>query len=111
MNATARVGFRVSGVSMSTIEGSELYSSPQRYDGGTQGAKDIHMALHTARRSRRGKGWSYFLTTTREGAQTLENYCRTVGETFAGETEPETRAEGRALLATADQITKALARP
>lgn len=100
--------FAVSGKAFSTIEGSELYWSPERYDGNSQGAQDAYTGLRESETRRIGKGLSYRVTTTRAGAETIEDYCRTVGETFAYETEPETRADSRALLVVADRIAAML---
>jgi hypothetical protein len=100
---------RISGKAMSTIEGSELNYDPVKYDGGSQGARDAHAALAAARGRRQGKGWTYELDVTPAGADILEDYCRTVGVTFADETEAETRADGRALLVVADRINAQLA--
>lgn len=98
------LGFTVSGTAMSTMEGSELMSDAVKYDGGTPGAHDALAALRAAPSRPAGKGRTYKVHVTRDGAEVIEDYCRTVGETFAYETEPETRAEGRALLKVADRI-------
>jgi hypothetical protein len=58
-------------------------------------------------RVRAGRGWSYKVTTTPEAAAVISDYCRIVGETFLMETEPETRADGRALMAVVDAIDRA----
>lgn len=102
MNET--ITFRIGGKVMSTIEGSELYYDAVKYDGGSQGAQDAYVALNATGATRMGKGWSYLVTTTRAGAETIEGYCRVVGETFASETEAETRYEGVCLLEVADRI-------
>lgn len=99
---------RISGKAMSTIEGSELSSDAVKYDGGTQGAHDALEGLRAARGHRQGKGLTYEVDVTPEGAAVIEDYCRTVGETFASETEAETRTEGRTLLKVADRIAAQL---
>jgi hypothetical protein len=100
---------KVSGQAMGVIEGSEIYYSPDRYDGGTQGAHDAYLALRAAKVQRAGRGRSYTITTTRAGAAVLLDYCATVGETFAqGDVDADTRAEGRALLLVAGRIRAAL---
>lgn len=106
MTTTTQFTFAVSGMAMSVIDGSEIYSNPVNYDGGSQGAKDAMDGLRSAEVRRVGKGRSYRVTTTREGAETIEDYCRTVGESFLGGTDddPETRADGRALIIVADRI-------
>lgn len=103
------VTFPVSGKAMSTIEGSEIYYDPVKYDGGSDGARAAYAALHHAPGRRSGRGWTYTVTTTIEGAVCIEHYCRVVGETFAFETETDLRAEGRALLTVADRIMNELA--
>lgn len=105
---TTTIRFRISGKSMFTIDGSSISLDPVQYDGGSRGARDAFEALTAARPRRAGRGTSYVVETTREGADTIRDYCSTVGETFAGETDPETRADGRALLATAERIAAAL---
>lgn len=102
------VTFPISGKAFGVIEGSEIYYNPVKYDGGSQGARDAYEALQHPLGRPRGKGWTYLVTTTPEGAATIEHYCRTVGETFAMETEAETRADGRALLVVADRIAALL---
>jgi hypothetical protein len=103
------VTFRVPGRAMSTIEGSELSLNPVKYDGGSQGAYDAKVALDNAHGGYLGNGISYRVTATRAGADTIADYCETVGSTFAMESEAEIRSEGRALLVTAERIRKALA--
>lgn len=106
---TEALTFRVSGSAMSTMQGSELTNNPVAYDGGSRGARDAYESLTHAHGKPCGKGWTYTVTTTRDGAAVIEDYCRTVGETFAMETEPETKAEGRALLLVADRVARLLA--
>lgn len=100
--------FNISGKAMLSMEGSELSNSPENYDGGSVGACDAYAALNSAQGRRAGKGRSYRVTTTREGADCILDYCLMVGETFAGGDDPETRADGRALLKVAAQITMLL---
>lgn len=100
----APVTFPISETAFPIIQGSEIYSRPEKYDGGSQAAKDACAALQAAHRRRVGKGYSYAVSATRAGAEIIEDYCRTVGETFAFETEPETRSDGRALLKAAEKI-------
>lgn len=99
---------QVSGQAFSTIQGSEMYYSPENYDGGSAGAIAAHAALNTARARRVGKGYSYTVDVDEAGARTIREYCLTVGSTFADETEAETRAEGRALLRVVARIDMAL---
>lgn len=101
----SEVTFRISGKAMVVIEGSEIYYSPEKYDGGTQGAQDAFTALRSATVRRAGRGRSYIVTTTIAGADTIADYCETVGSTFVGfDGDPEAKADGRALLAVAERI-------
>lgn len=95
--------FAISGVAMSTIEGSEIYSNPQNYDGGSQSAQDAYNALHSAKSRRVGKGRSHQVTVSREGAEALHEFCETVGQSYLYG-EPDDRTEGRALLVVARRI-------
>lgn len=96
---------RLSAQAFSTIQGSELYYDAGRYDGGSEGAQDARAGLRAATGRRVGKGYSYLVDTTRAGAETILDYCETVGSTFASPVnEAETRAEGRALLRVAARI-------
>ena len=95
--------FAISGTAMSTIEGSEIYASPERYDGGSKAARDAYDALHSATVRRAGKGRSFQVTVTREGAQALREFCVDVGQSYLYG-EPDDRAEGRALLVVARRI-------
>jgi hypothetical protein len=99
---------RISGKAMSTIEGSAIYSDPAQYDGGSKGAQDIALALNTARGRRSGRGWTYEVDCTRDAAGVLADYCWTVGTGFEGESDPETRADGRALMAVHERCMNAL---
>lgn len=104
---TTTIEFRISGKAMSTIEGSEIFYSPEKYDGGSQGARDAFHALRNMKHQRRGKGISYLVSTTPEGADAILDYCETVGSTFVGGgVDPEAAADGRALLEVADRIRK-----
>ncbi len=102
------VRFGISGKAMVTIQGSEIFYDPVKYDGGTPGARDIYTALRGAVHRRNGRGFVYTVTTTRAGAETLQAYCWTVGTTFLMETDPETRADGRALVKVHDTIKRVL---
>lgn len=108
------VTVRVSGKSMSTIEGSELYQSPELYTSPTDAdhaaAIRAGIALNAAHGRRAGRGWTYVVELDVAAAEIVRGYCATVGETFAMESEPDTRADGRALLATADGIAAAIAK-
>lgn len=104
MVATIRI--RISGTAFSTMQGSELYSSPERYDRGSEGSRDACAALQAAKRVAVGYGYSYWVELTKAAAETIAEYCHTVGETFAMEADRETRAEGRALLVTARKIER-----
>lgn len=103
---------RISGVAMSTIEGSSLYQEPEVYvletDPDRPAALRCGSALQSAYARRAGKGWTHTVELDPDAARILEGYCRTVGETFAGEAEPDIRADGRALLVVADRIVKLL---
>jgi hypothetical protein len=94
----------ISAQAMSTIEGSEIYYDPVKYDGGSQGAVDAQKAFRNAEAVKFGRGTSYVVLTTEEGAKTIADYCQTVGETFAGETEAKTKRDGRVLLTAARRI-------
>lgn len=107
------VGFTISGKAMSVIEGSELSSDAVKYDGGTQGAHDALHALKGALMVRKGRGRQYVVATTRAGAETIRDYCLTVGSTFVdepGTDQAEVRADGRALLDVAKRIRSELAK-
>lgn len=103
---------RISGVAMSTIEGSSLHQEPDKYvlqsDPDYPAALRAGSALQSAYGRRAGKGWTYTVELDADAARILEDYCRTVGETFAGESEADIRAEGRALLVVADRIVRQL---
>lgn len=112
MTATPSLSVRISGVAMSTIEGSSLYQEPENYAARTDpdypDALRAGAALQSADRRRAGRGWSYVAELDPDAARVVEGYCRTVGETFANDSEPDTRAEGRALLVVADRIARML---
>lgn len=57
---------------------------------------------------RRGKGWQCVYPPSLDLARLIESHMRTVGEGFmyAGPDDPETRAEGRALLRDADRLRR-----
>lgn len=103
------IRFAVSGQTMGIIEGSSLYSSPEDYDADEQGALEACEALHTANRIKRFSGHSYVVTTTRAGAEVILDYCETVADTWASESELELRIDARALRMTAIRIRTALA--
>ncbi len=102
------ISFAVSGAAMGAIEGSEIYLDPKKYDDNSQGAQDAHTALRAAVGRRVGKGVSYTVTTTRAGALSILEFCADVGSTYLSNGDSDTRAEGRALVAVADRIEKAL---
>jgi hypothetical protein len=105
------IKFNVSGQSMTIMEGSEITINPVHYDGGSQGARDAFEALKHPDRKRVGRGITYVVETTRAGAETIKDYCETVGESFiGGADDPEVRADGRALLRTAKIIERELAK-
>lgn len=107
---TTEITVRVSGTAMSTVEGSEIYYDPVKYDGGSPGAVAAHAALRGECTSRKaGKGTSYALTATLPGAATLHAYFAQQGETYLTESEADIRAEGRACLRVAEGIAKSLA--
>ncbi len=103
---------RISGVAMSTIQGSSLYQQPETYaspaDADYDDALRCGVALQHVAARRSGKGWTHTVELDHGAARILEGYCRTVGETFASESEPDIRAEGRALLVVADRIARQL---
>jgi hypothetical protein len=99
------ITFPVSGAAISTISGSELMQRPERYDG-TPAAIRAGNALNTAPSRKYGKGYAVIVTTDVEAASVIWEYCDSVGSTFAMETEPETRADGRALLAVRDRVER-----
>lgn len=105
---------RISGAAMSTIEGSSLYQEPEVYtsihDEDHDDAVRCGLALQTATARRAGKGWTHVVELDHAAARVLRGYCDTVGETFAGESEPDIRAEGRALLVVRDRIDGLLPR-
>jgi hypothetical protein len=103
------VEFNVSGQAWSVIEGSEIVLDAVRYDGGSQGAQDALRDLNAAEWQKVGHGKSLLVRTTVEGARCIERYCRTVGETFAYESEADTKSDDRALLIVADRIVSKLA--
>lgn len=101
---STEVRFNISGKAWSVISGSEIVLDAVKYDGGSVGAHDALRALSSLRAARRGRGVTYVCTTTPAGADTIADYCETVGEGFAHETERETKADGRALLDVAARI-------
>lgn len=103
---TTDVTFRVSGQAWSVISGSELSMDPVKYDGGSRGARDAFAALTDARSVRAGRGFSLIVTASRDGADVIRRYCETVGSTWIGEPDPETRADARALLKVAARIAE-----
>jgi hypothetical protein len=102
------VTIRVSGKAMSTITGSDLYQRPETYTSPTDpdhaAAVRAGIALNAAHGRPAGKGWTYVVELDVAAAEIVRDYCTTVGETFASESEPETRADGRALLVVAERI-------
>lgn len=110
MTTTDLLAVRISGTAMSTIEGSDLYQRPERYTATTDpdhaDAVRCGNALQHVYARRAGSGWTHTVELDHGAARILEDYCRTVGETFAS--EPETRADGRALLVVADRIAAQL---
>lgn len=110
--SSTTLSVRISGAAMSTIEGSELYYDAVKYAGASSpdlpAAEEAVAGLRASERRRAGKGWSYVAELSPAAAAVVEHYCRTVGETFAEESEPDIRAEGRALLVVADRIVKLL---
>ena len=108
MTKLEEITFHISGTAMSVIDGSELSSDAVKYDGGSKGAHDALAALTDSTCVRRGRGHSYIVSATRDGADTIRDYCRTVGETFAFETETETRRDGAALLKVATKLDELL---
>lgn len=101
------ITFNISAAAMSTIGGSELYQN-HRYDG-TDNSRRAGEALSSARSRKMGKGYTYVVTCDVRAADVIWDYCSTVGQTFCMEADPETRRDGRALLAARDLIAKAIA--
>lgn len=102
--SAAWVTFTIGNRSWSVITGSEIYYDAERYDHGSPGAVDAVAALNVAARRAHG----YIVAVSPAGAETIADYCATVGATFMQETETDTRRDGRALLATAAAIREAI---
>jgi hypothetical protein len=110
------VTFRMPGKAMGVVEGSELYQRPHLYTlpdnhERYQAAIRAGEALRLATGHKNGHGWSYAVTCDPAAAEVIRGYCLTVGETFAsqgGYDQAETRADGRALLLTAERIAAAV---
>lgn len=117
--ATAKVGddgaqlftFPISGKAWSVMEGSEISTDAQKYDNGSKGAVDAVAALRSMTGRKIGRGVSYVCTTTREGAETIADYCDTVGGSFTGSDvdDADVKNDGRALLKVSEAIKAALA--
>lgn len=102
------ITFNVSGTAFTTISGSELFQRPERYDDQPQTLR-AGQALRAAPVRRRGKGVTHIVTTDVEAALVIRDYCQEVGELWAGQSDPQDRADGRALLACARQINLRMA--
>lgn len=101
------ITFAVSGVAMASIQGSELWSDPAKYEAGSDDAREAHRALHAASARKVGKGLSFPVTTTLVGARVIEDFCLTVGQSLVLYSGVEYRPEGRALLLLARRIAEA----
>jgi len=101
------VTFQVSGTTMTQIEGSELYQRPEKYDD-SDAVREASKALHNAMSRRTGKGWTHKVTCSRQAAEEILTYCEDVGFAFAGQMDTEVRADGRALLKSAERIRQVL---
>lgn len=101
------VTFTVSGQALSVISGSELMQRPERYDG-TPAAVRAGEALNTAPTRKYGRGYAAVVTLDVEAASVVWEYCDSVGTTFSMESDPETRADGRALLTVRDRVERAI---
>jgi hypothetical protein len=111
---TETITYRISGTAMATIEGSELYQRPHLYtseaDPSYAASLRAGKALQQAESRRFGRGRSYLVTSDRAAADVIADYFETVGASFAGQMDLDTRAEGRALLSAAARIREALKR-
>lgn len=107
--ALPTIRFNVSGVARSTISGSELMQRPHLYDGSPEAVR-AGEALNTAAARKMGSGYTYLVTCDVAAAAVIRDYCETVGQTFVGELDAETKRDGRALLAVAERIRLATAR-
>lgn len=94
--------FNISGVAMSVISGSDLYQSGG-WDGSPACAR-AQQALVGAERRKTGAGHTYIVRADLLAAGIIWAYCESVGSTFIREDDPETRRDGRALLAVAERI-------
>lgn len=101
------VTFTVSGQALSVISGSELMQRPHLYDG-TPAAVRAGEALNTAPTRKYGRGYARVVTCDVEAASVIWEYCDDTGTTLSAESEPETRADGRALLIVRDRIARAI---
>jgi hypothetical protein len=104
------ITLKISSEAMSTIEGSAISNDPVQYDGGTKAARDAAEGLRGAKRKKFGRGFTYEVEVTAEGALLIADYCEVVGETFAAESEASTRREGRALLIARARILSQVGR-
>jgi hypothetical protein len=95
---------KISAQAMSFIEGSSISNDPVEYDGGSPAAVDAAKALSGATRKKFGRGYTYEVETTPEGAALIAEFCRLNGDLFAAEEEAETKREGRVLLTAAKRI-------
>jgi len=105
---------RISGKAFGVIEGSELYYNPDKYTSDPKkivGAWEAHNCI--SRDSTRGKfvkagkGRSYVIEDIApEGAEVLEEYFRTMGETFTsgGFDSSDTYDDGYACLEVASRL-------
>jgi hypothetical protein len=104
------ITLKISSEAMGTIEGSALANDAAAYDGGSEAAVEAARALGARERKKFGRGHTYLVETTPEGADTIAEYCEVVGETFAGDGDAANRRDGRALLTAARRIREQVAR-
>lgn len=103
------ITFTISGKAMEVIQGSEIYHDAAKYDPDDPATPRATAALQNAIRRRRGKGSSYEISCDTEAAEVIRDYCATVGESLlGGASDPDDRADGRALLAAEERIRAAI---
>lgn len=98
--------FHISETAMSVISGSALYQQRHLLEGPDQLA--AHHALRWRETRKQGRGLTNLIYTTFGGAEEIRRYCWDVGSTFLMESDPETRADGRALVKVARKIQEIL---
>lgn len=107
----ATVTFRISGKSFNTIRESDLFINPQAYETTVATTEVVIEASDALRHStvhRAGVGYTHIVTCRPVAARVILDYCLGLGDAFAAEADQTTRADGKALLATADRIADQL---